>query len=135
MGRALGAFVGTRRGELGLTRRDLAERSGLSYPYVSQIEAGEREPSLKGLGRLGVGLDVPVEQLAGLLSGEDWTSGSRPTVSATSDRPSTEHRRHDKLMLSLERRLQGVPPLDRLAVLNELVGQAVQELQQERPEA
>lgn len=135
MGRALGEFVGFRRTELSLTRREVAERSGLSYPYVSQIETGEREPSLKGLGRLAVALDVPVERLAGLLSGEDWTSDTSPLMSLTSSAPTSDQRRYDKLLMSLERRLRDVPPLERLVVLNELSTRAVQELQQEDPQA
>jgi len=32
------------------------------------------------------------------------------------------------MLLSLERRLRDVPPLERIALLNELIAQAVQEL-------
>jgi hypothetical protein len=34
----------------------------------------------------------------------------------------------DKVLLSLERRLRDVPPLDRIALLNQLIAQAVEEL-------
>ena len=42
MGRELGRFLEHRRRELGLSRRDLAEQSELSYPYVSQLETSRR---------------------------------------------------------------------------------------------
>src|SRR5688500_12015499 len=45
VGRELGRFLEHRRHELGLSRRELAERSELPYPYVSQLETGDREPS------------------------------------------------------------------------------------------
>ena len=57
----LGRFLEQRRTELGLSRRDLAERSGLSYPYVSQLETGDRDPALKAMRQLAPVLDVPVE--------------------------------------------------------------------------
>lgn len=34
----------------------------------------------------------------------------------------------DKVLLSLERRLRDVPPLERIALLNELIAAAVEEL-------
>ena len=37
--------IAVRRTELGLKRKDLAERSSLSYPYVSELENGTKEPS------------------------------------------------------------------------------------------
>jgi len=52
-----------RREGLGLSRRDVADRSGLSYPYVSQLENGDREPSLDALGRLAEALDTTTEDL------------------------------------------------------------------------
>ena len=39
-----GRRIRERRQELGLRRRDLVELTGLSYPYVSQIETGYRSP-------------------------------------------------------------------------------------------
>jgi len=38
----------------------------------------------------------------------------------------------DKVLLSLERRLRDVPPLERLALLNEMIAAAVEELAGER---
>ena len=141
MGRALGQFVEQRRSELGLTRRDVATRAELSYPYVSQIETGDREPALKALSKLGQVLEVPVEHLAALLSGQDWTStpatayAALPTsapMSTGSAGSTHDSRRRDKVLMSLERRLRDVPALERIALLNELIAQAVQELQEDR---
>lgn len=44
---ALGRRIATRRDELGMSRKDLAERTELSYPYIAQIETGYRLPSAK----------------------------------------------------------------------------------------
>lgn len=137
MGRALGQFVEQRRTELGLTRRDLAARAELSYPYISQIETGDREPALKALSKLGQVLEVPVEHLAALLSGQDWTATTyapapAPALMSIGSAPSSDDgRRRDKVLMSLERRLRDVPPLERIALLNELIAQAVLELQED----
>src|SRR4051794_21179563 len=56
-----------RREGLGLTRKELADRAGLSYPYVSQLETGDREPSMDALGKLAAGLGIdPAELVTGM---------------------------------------------------------------------
>ena len=132
MGRELGRFLEHRRRELGLSRRDLAEQSGLSYPYVSQLETGDREPALKAMRALAPVLEVLPEELASLVAGGEWaTTGSSsytsaPDMALAPAGPSTYNK--DKVLLSLERRLRDVPPLERIALLNELIAAAVDEL-------
>jgi transcriptional regulator with XRE-family HTH domain len=46
---ALGARVRSRRRQLGLTLRELSRRSGLSAPFLSQVENGVGTPSLTSL--------------------------------------------------------------------------------------
>jgi transcriptional regulator with XRE-family HTH domain len=48
--------------ERGLSQRDLSE-PGVSYAYISRIEAGARTPSVKALRKLARKLGVTVEQL------------------------------------------------------------------------
>lgn len=43
----LGRKIATRREELGMSRKQLAEATSLSYPYIAQIETGYRLPSTK----------------------------------------------------------------------------------------
>lgn len=59
----LASGLRSRREDLGLTRREVADRSGLSYPYVSQLENGDREPSLDALARLAGALATSTEEL------------------------------------------------------------------------
>ena len=134
----LGRFLEQRRGELGLSRRDVAERSGLSYPYVSQLETGDRDPALKAMRVLAPVLDVPVEELAALVAGREWSGGSYETMSTPASMPppmaelsapsASSGRSRERTLLSLERRLRDVPPLERIALLNELIAAAVEEL-------
>lgn len=150
MGRDLGELLQRRRHELGLSRRDLADQSGVSYPYVSQIETGDREPSLKTMHALAQVLEVPVEQMAGLTSPSQWLMSppvaalamSHPTDlvrTVAADGPDRARRApqhdavemwRDKVMPSLERKLRNVPPVERIALLNELLSQAVDELRE-----
>ena len=56
-----------RREDLGLSRKELAQRTGLSYPYLSQLETGDREPSMNALGKLAAGLEVePSDLIVGM---------------------------------------------------------------------
>lgn len=134
MGRELGRFLEHRRRELGLSRRDLADRSGLSYPYVSQLETGDREPAVKAMRALAPVLEVRTEELAALVAGGEWaTTGtssyaSAPELSLSSVPSASTGYNRDKVMLSLERRLRDVPPLERIALLNELIAATVDEL-------
>ena len=59
---SIGARVRRLRLERGLSQRELAE-PGVSYAYVSRIEAGERKPSLKALRILARKLGVSLEHL------------------------------------------------------------------------
>lgn len=45
----------------GLTLRVLAERAGISTPYLGLIEVGERSPSIRTIRALSDALDVPVD--------------------------------------------------------------------------
>ena len=46
---ALGAYIRDRRKNANLTLRQLAERTRLSNPYLSQIERGLHQPSVRVL--------------------------------------------------------------------------------------
>jgi transcriptional regulator with XRE-family HTH domain len=48
--------------QAGLSQRELAE-PGVSYAYISRIEAGTRNPSVKALRKLAAKLDVPAEYM------------------------------------------------------------------------
>ena len=67
---ALGAFIRTQRELARLSLRQLAELTSLSHPYLSQIERGLHQPSVRVLKLLAEALNVSAETLlvqAGLL--------------------------------------------------------------------
>jgi len=54
----LGEAVRRRRGELGLTQAQLAERAGLKQPAVARFEAGGTMPTIPMLERLAAALGM-----------------------------------------------------------------------------
>jgi transcriptional regulator with XRE-family HTH domain len=59
----LGARVKALRASSGLSLRDLAERSGVSAPMLSQVERGETSPTLTVAARIAAGLQLRLSQL------------------------------------------------------------------------
>jgi len=60
---AVGKRVRTLREAHGLSLRDLAKRSGVSAPMLSQVERGETSPTLAVAQRIAGGLDLPLSTL------------------------------------------------------------------------
>ena len=72
----LGEFIRAQRERSAISVRNLAERAGISNPYLSQIERGLRRPSAEILKGIAKGLSISAETLyvrAGLLEHPDGT--------------------------------------------------------------
>ncbi len=65
-GIAFGPRVRALREGMDLSLRDLAERSGVSTPMLSQVERGETSPTLTVAERIATGLDLSLSQLVRL---------------------------------------------------------------------
>jgi len=61
--RAFGAAVRARREELDLSQEELGFRSELDRTYISGIERGVRNPTLRIIGRLAKALGTPASRL------------------------------------------------------------------------
>jgi transcriptional regulator with XRE-family HTH domain len=100
----IGDFIKEQRERANLSLRRLADRAGISNPYLSQIERGIRRPSAEILKRLSRALEISAESLytrAGLIDeGPD-----APTVveAVESDRRLTP--RQKQVVLDLYRAL------------------------------
>ncbi|HSK48960.1 MAG TPA: XRE family transcriptional regulator [Solirubrobacterales bacterium] len=57
------------REAMGLSLRDLAERSGVSAPMLSQVERGETSPTLASAAKIAAGLELTLSQLLRLDEG------------------------------------------------------------------
>lgn len=59
----IGSRVHALREAMGYSLRDLAERTGVSAPMLSQVERGETSPTLNVASRIAGGLDLTLSQL------------------------------------------------------------------------
>lgn len=72
MGERLGAHIRSLRHSRGLTLVRLAEATGLSHPFLSQLERGLAQPSLSSLRRIALALETsPIELIAAADPPED----------------------------------------------------------------
>jgi XRE family transcriptional regulator, regulator of sulfur utilization len=60
---AVGSRVKSLREAMDLSLRDLAERSGVSAPMLSQVERGDTSPTLAVAQKIAAGLDLALSQL------------------------------------------------------------------------
>ena len=102
---ALGDFIRDQRKVAQLSLRDLAARTNVSNPYLSQVERGLHEPSVRVLKAIATALNVSAETLltqAGLL---DEAAGvtTRPAEPSTNAATTEEAIAADPL-LSAEQR-------------------------------
>ncbi len=86
---AFGAFIRSQRRLANLTLRQLAELTSLSNPYLSELERGMHQPSVRVLKQLSDALNVSAEILlaeAGLLN-----TVARGGADASPDTNTVEH--------------------------------------------
>jgi transcriptional regulator with XRE-family HTH domain len=83
---ALGSFIRTQRKLANLSLRELAALANVSSAYLSQLERGMHEPSVKVLRSVAHGLDLSAESLlahAGLFA--DAGDDAAPAANATEE--------------------------------------------------
>jgi len=86
---ALGAFIRTQRQMANLSLRQLADLTSLSNPYLSQVERGLHEPSVRVLKAISDALNVSAETLlaqAGLVDAVTGAKADRPDEAGEEER-------------------------------------------------
>ncbi len=85
---ALGEFIRSQRRIADLSQRELARLADLSDAYLSQLERGLHEPSVRVLNGLAQALNVPSDKLLAYLGRHGEAPAERSTESAiaTDDR-------------------------------------------------
>jgi XRE family transcriptional regulator, regulator of sulfur utilization len=69
----VGSRIRALREAMGLSLRDLADRSGVSAPMLSQVERGETSPTLAVAAKIAAGLELSLSQLLRLDEGDGVT--------------------------------------------------------------
>ncbi|MDX6344091.1 MAG: hypothetical protein QOH87_4229 [Trebonia sp.] len=85
---SLGAFIRERRKQANLSLRQLAELTSLSNPYLSQVERGLHQPSVRVLRAISDALNLSAETLlaqAGLIDAMAGGTGTRTGVATAED--------------------------------------------------
>ena len=89
----IGDYIKQQREQAKISLRQLAEQAGVSNPYLSQIERGLHEPSVRVLTSIAHALNLSAETLlaqAGLLDEETPTNGSATEDAIRNDARLTE---------------------------------------------
>jgi len=121
---ALGAFIREQRKRANLSLRQLAELTSLSNPYLSQVERGLHQPSVRVLKAISGALNVSAETLlaqAGLIdaiAGEAGEAGEadgqeKPQIPGTEDAIRADPRLGDEqkaALIAVYRSMLGAAP-------------------------
>jgi transcriptional regulator with XRE-family HTH domain len=84
----VGSRIRALRESMDLSLRDLAARSGVSAPMLSQVERGETSPTLAVAAKIASGLELTLSQLLRL------DEGQHVVVTRAGDRPTTRRDGH-----------------------------------------
>jgi transcriptional regulator with XRE-family HTH domain len=101
---ALGAFIRSQRELAQLSLRQLAEMTTLSHPYLSQVERGVHQPSVRVLKLLSEALNVSAETLlvqAGLLERDDQAANDADMTERVKAAIRADHRLSDAQQAAL----------------------------------
>ena len=82
---ALGAFIRSQRKMANLSLRQLADLTSLSNPYLSQVERGLHEPSVRVLKAISDALNVSAETLLAQAGLVDAVAGAGAGAAAETD--------------------------------------------------
>lgn len=100
--RALGSLIRAQRQVANLSLRAAAERAGISNPYLSQLERGLHEPSVRVLTAVARALRISADELlnqAGFLdSAAEPTEGDAETEAAIRRDPHLSPEQRDALL-------------------------------------
>ena len=104
----IGARIKARRKALGLTLQELAERSGLSKPFLSQAERDLTTPSLMSMLALAKGLQVEVSYFMEIPQAQDMVRRADNPAQIAVASPVTYH---DLSSALPDRKLDATRPL------------------------
>src|ERR1700678_707235 len=91
---SIGEYIREQREQARISMRQLAQAAGVSNPYLSQVERGQRNPSAEILQQIAKGLRISAEALyvqAGIL--EDRPAGSGVRAAVLTDPDLTERQK------------------------------------------
>jgi transcriptional regulator with XRE-family HTH domain len=115
---ALGAFIRTQRKMANLSLRQLAELTSLSNPYLSQVERGLHQPSVRVLKAISDALNLSAETLLAQVGLIDAVTGEGPDGDEAGQKARTED------VIRADERLSDDQRAALIAVYRSMVGQS-----------
>lgn len=113
---ALGAFIRSQRKMANLSLRQLADLTSLSNPYLSQVERGLHEPSVRVLKAISDALNVSAETLLAQAGLVDAVAGQSAGAAAE-----TEQEDRTEAAIAADKRLSDDQRAALLAVYRSMV--------------
>ena len=113
---ALGAFIRSQRKMANLSLRQLADLTSLSNPYLSQVERGLHEPSVRVLKAISDALNVSAETLLAQAGLVDAVAGQSADAAAK-----TEQEDRTEAAIAADKRLSDDQRAALLAVYRSMV--------------
>jgi transcriptional regulator with XRE-family HTH domain len=113
---ALGAFIRSQRKMANLSLRQLADLTSLSNPYLSQVERGLHEPSVRVLKAISDALNVSAETLLAQAGLVDAVAGQSADTA-----PQTEEEDRTEDAIAADKRLSDDQKAALLAVYRSMV--------------
>jgi transcriptional regulator with XRE-family HTH domain len=125
---ALGAFIRERRKQANLSLRQLAELTSLSNPYLSQIERGLHQPSVRVLRAISDALNLSAETLlaqAGLIDAIAAETGPLTSAAPLKDDSGTDESSvpDTEQAIRADKRLSGDQKSALIVVYRSMLGQ------------
>ena len=118
---ALGEFIRRHRKAANLSLRQLAERTTLSNPYLSQVERGLHEPSVRVLKAISDALNVSAETLLAQAGLVDAVAGEKAD-DKTGGPDETGEDERTEAAIAADRRLSDDQKAALIAVYRSMVG-------------
>ena len=120
---ALGAFIRSQRKMANLSLRQLADLTSLSNPYLSQVERGLHEPSVRVLKAISDALNVSAETLLAQAGLVDAVAGASTDANAAAGRGADETGADDRTedAIAADKRLSDDQRAALLAVYRSMV--------------
>jgi transcriptional regulator with XRE-family HTH domain len=117
---ALGAFIRAQRQLANLSLRQLADRTSLSNPYLSQIERGLHEPSVRVLKAISDALNLSAETLLAQAGLVDAVAGGGADVAGEA-RAETDEDERTEAAITADRRLSDDQKAALIAVYRSMI--------------
>jgi transcriptional regulator with XRE-family HTH domain len=118
---ALGAFIRSQRQMANLSLRQLAELTSLSNPYLSQVERGLHEPSVRVLKAISDALNVSAETLLAQAGLVDAVAGRSADAAGGETGPGTGAEDETEDAIAADKRLSDDQKAALIAVYRSMV--------------